>query len=547
MDKFLKIQNFKTCKLAFTKWMTDNYNVQIDNLIDINYDKELFEVMRNVKDTYIEKSGISITDLNNISLNQLQDIYIEKLNLKKEKNTSYLNRDKTLYGDRPMPTMSLPVPENTSGTRDIDTQSINAQFDLAMSSRVGINTANTDNTFLLNTIKDSSIPEDDFAKLLSTTRDNYVSTTVSSTTLIEDNKKLYEPVQNTIDNNINNNVYSLYNQQELLPVVAPTTSQLTVIPEMLKSNNGIAGNGTNGTKNYKYLTINGFDRDWKNQYNRYSFSIDFTKLPNNYKNVNLIQFTNLIIPNEIIDGKSIINQPKYVYHHDHKLAYPYILLQIDEISDMYDGFNQQVQKTFTQFVYYTSYKCPNGRGYIVLKPAQKEKKVYNAPITLQKFTISVNKPNGTLYNNSIDDYKIIKIEYLTYNSLYLMVVLDKFFDKNEFYIGDSITISGYVVYKPAAAAATASSAVDYTDVSVFVNRVEGHEIIQIGDANDNGFYKSFYILAPGVLDQQQGKLVVNKRQVDALREYNIYNTPSINGSIMNTSLQMTLSMQIGMA
>ena len=543
MDKFLKIQNFKTCKLAFTKWMTDNYNVQIDNLIDINYDKELFEVMRNVKDTYIEKSGISITDLNNISLNQLQDIYIEKLNLKKEKNTSYLNRDKTLYGDRPMPTMSLPVPENTSGTRDIDTQSINAQFDLAMSSRVGINTANTDNTFLLHTIKDSSIPEDDFAKLLSTTRDNYVSTTVSSTTLIEDNKKLYEPVQNTIDNNINN-VYSLYNQQELLPVVAPTTSQLTVIPEMLKSNNGIGGNGT---KNYKYLTINGFDRDWKNQYNRYSFSIDFTKLPNNYKNVNLIQFTNLIIPNEIIDGKSIINQPKYVYHHDHKLAYPYILLQIDEISDMYDGFNQQVQKTFTQFVYYTSYKCPNGRGYIVLKPAQKEKKVYNAPITLQKFTISVNKPNGTLYNNSIDDYKIIKIEYLTYNSLYLMVVLDKFFDKNEVYIGDSLTISGYVVYKPAAAAATASSAVDYTDVSVFVNRVEGHEIIQIGDANDNGFYKSFYILAPGVLDQQQGKLVVNKRQVDALREYNIYNTPSINGSIMNTSLQMTLSMQIGMA
>ena len=97
--------------------------------------------------------------------------------------------------------------------------------------------------------------------------------------------------------------------------------------------------------------------------------------------------------------------------------------------------------------------CNNGRGYVILQPTQNETKMCEQQnlASLQRLTFSVLKPNGTLYSNSIDDYNVWKIDYQCYNTMYLQVVLDKFFDKNEFFIGDTIVIKNFSIYKPASA------------------------------------------------------------------------------------------------
>lgn len=130
--------------------------------------------------------------------------------------------------------------------------------------------------------------------------------------------------------------------------------------------------------------------------------------------------------------------------------------------------------------------------------------------------------------------------------MYIQVILDKYFDKNEFYIGDQIIISGFKITRPKDST-THLYDMDFNGMQAFINRPEGHDIVQISEANSNGFYKSFYILAPGELDQQQGKLIINKQFVDALREYNTLTTiinTNKNGSVINMSLQVTISMTI---
>jgi hypothetical protein len=85
----------------------------------------------------------------------------------------------------------------------------------------------------------------------------------------------------------------------------------------------------------------------------------------------------------------------------------------------------------------------------------------------------------------------------------------------------------------------------------FINRPEGHEIKQLGNPNDNGYYRTFYIEAPGNFNKSLGQFEVNLAQIIALNDYNApinYNTvTTTNGSIMNHSLQNTISMKLKVA
>jgi hypothetical protein len=40
---------------------------------------------------------------------------------------------------------------------------------------------------------------------------------------------------------------------------------------------------------------------------------------------------------------------------------------------------------------------------------------------------------------------------------------------------------------------------DFTDVNTYVNKEEGHEILQLGEANENGFFKYFTSRLPASL------------------------------------------------
>jgi hypothetical protein len=57
---------------------------------------------------------------------------------------------------------------------------------------------------------------------------------------------------------------------------------------------------------------------------------------------------------------------------------------------------------------------------------------------------------------------------------------------------------------------------DFTDVNTYVNKEEGHEILQLGEANENGFFK-YYRLGSQQVWLNSWKVIVNKCMVDAIK------------------------------
>jgi hypothetical protein len=189
-----------------------------------------------------------------------------------------------------------------------------------------------------------------------------------------------------------------------------------------------------------------------------------------------------------------------------------------------------------------TYRTPSGRGYTLLKPMQDEKIVFypNRLANIQQLSLSFLKPNGTLFNNSIDDYLIFKIEHEAFNPIYLKIVVDKFFDKNEFYLGDHVNIKKFTLDQ--------KKDIQSTRLMEFINRYEGHDIVEIGKPNDEGYYNSFYVLAPGTINQKLGTMKEDQDIIDALNTYNtninwllVKNT---SGEIINTSLQNVVSIKM---
>ena len=534
MDKFLKIPNFKTCKDAFAKWMQKQYAFNVDSNPKI--DEMLFQTMRNVRAEHLN-SDMSVKELNDISLLKLQDVIVEMHNLQSPPQN--LARDASAFGNRPTGSALVLKPPEATINRDFG--NVNQAFDIELLNRKEIDSGPRLEGAPTPYEPEKPIEPQDFEKMLDLHKRS-LETDIDLRSVmpqILDDPKAFYTLKTDIHQAKQNNVQSHSMQ---------SAQQSFEHQTMLNSNMAVLQAPVARRFANKYLTFNGFDRDWVHQKLRCQFSIDMNSLSTKYRNIASISFKRLIVPNEIIEQRSLLNMPKFVHHHDQKLAYPYISLQVDEISDVCDGINQTMQKSFAQFVFESSYKCPNGRGYVILSPAQDEtKEFYPQPLSaLQRLSFSILKPNGTLFNNNKDDYNIFKIEYESYNTLYIKIITDKFFDKNEFYIGDSIQLSNYTMYQPASATPYHScTQQDYASMSEFVNRPEGHEIVQLGDANENGFYRSFYVLGPCKFDQTIGKLVIHKGLVDALRHYNtagVGNNMSNAGSILNVSLQIVVSM-----
>lgn len=307
------------------------------------------------------------------------------------------------------------------------------------------------------------------------------------------------------------------------------------------------GSGGRNVELQKYISINSFDREWTSSHLRYQYGVSMgNNFQNDYRNIKSIEVGKVIIPEEIVENVNILNYPnKTNFNYEFSFSYPYLILKIDEFSDVYDGTNDTVRKGFCKLVYHRSYKAPNGRGYIVLKPLQKEKKTFISPLSaLNRLSLSLLKPNGQLLNQSSDNYKIFKVDYEPFNPLYFNIVTDMFYDKNEFFVGDVVVFKGYTVPTDT----PGISPPDVKQLMDFINRPEGHEIVQIGTTNDNGFYRSFYIYAPGSFNKQIGKYEVVDTMISCLNTYNntinYAATTATNGSILNFSLQNTIGMSI---
>jgi hypothetical protein len=191
-----------------------------------------------------------------------------------------------------------------------------------------------------------------------------------------------------------------------------------------------------------------------------------------------------------------------------------LLLSIDEFPNVYDGTNQHVRNSFATMIYHRHYKAPNGRGYIILKPIQKEMKEFypNLLGTLPKITINLTKPNGDLFNQSSDEYKIFKVDYEALNPHFLKIVTNIYFDKNEFYVGDVCTFTGYQ-------ALLSPITQGIRDLNLFINRPSTNNVGLFGNAQVAPKLKpphnKFIFAAPSFL-------------VFSIRTYNELGRPSFN-------------------
>jgi hypothetical protein len=301
----------------------------------------------------------------------------------------------------------------------------------------------------------------------------------------------------------------------------------------------------------RFIGINGFNRDIRTDPYRHKYTVNVSGqggggLHGTYRNVEWMSATSIVLPMEIIQTGNVI--PKKFFNQGFSFSYPYLLLRIEGFDGVYDGTNEAMRRAFCMFVFHRSYKAPNGRGYVLLEPAQKERKVFATPLaSLRDLTVSLIKPNGTLFNNSVDNTKVSMLQYEMQYRLYIKVVCDTFFDRNEYYPGDIVMLRGFVA-EPPNESETGTDAGAYSILNEFVNRQQGHELVQLGAPNDQGFFKTFYVLAPGVLDQGRGRVITDTRILDVVQSLNRTTSPGIvtsPGLLLNMSLQNVITLRVG--
>jgi hypothetical protein len=582
MLEFYNKDNMKMIIEIFDNYMAEKHNIQIDTITDVKTHKKfVYDTMNQVYETNKDKSH---QQLNVIVLTILREHYmtlVKTVGLQKP-NIATLNRDTKIFGNRQVNVNEL-IPEQSRREEIINPKNLDRLID-ERDQQLNVPSIKPDISKLGKPIRE--IPEDTSSfqrkiDLLQNARkvmdENANNDKKDDSNNNTDDKEI--KFANSLDqdmimdrllidnqtqsiNNINNhdpkaifqNPIStiLLGSGDSKPFQVQQTHEDTLSNPLVSGTSFLNPRVSQVKKIKKYISINSADRNYELESFRYKYSVnsfaDNNDLQRKYRNIQSIATGTVIIPEEIIERVSVTNQNlKQFFNHDFSFAYPYLILSIDEFNDVYDGTNNAVRKAFSKLIYDCYYRSPNGRGYIILKPMQKEKKeFYPAPLSsFGKLSISILKPNGELLNNSADNYKLLKVEYEASNVQYLKIVTDTYFDKNEFFIGDEIIFKNHLM----TALNVNMNQNDIDKFNVFINRKEGHEIKQIGTANDYGFFRTFYIQAPGYFDKTLGRYIIDNALIAVLNNYNIeinFCEPGVqpNGLIMNNSLQNTISLRI---
>jgi hypothetical protein len=558
--EFYSKENMKLIIDICHDYLQDKYKIDIYSITDVKTHKRL--VYDTMNDIYDKNKNKPHKDLNVIVLTQLRQHYIriieeniEKLSMTKSITNSALSRDTELYGKREI-NINNQLPQNSKKLSEPIDQPYERM--IAEREQASIETR-PDISKLGRQIKELPEETESFMKKLqqlnSEREQLFGDGDINSqqgllATRMNDDATMY--ANNQISTQDPKTIFDQHIKIDEPSSLLDTKSTIQQNNHITSSHDFLNPRPQSTKKLHRYLSLNSFDRDWNLEPLRFRYSINSmgnnNDLQRRYRNIAELSVGRVVIPEEIVERTSVTNQSlKPFFNHDFNFAYPYLILRIDEFNDVYDGTNDTVRKGFSKLIYEQSYKAPNGRGYIILKPIQKEKKVfYPAPLSsFGRLSLSLLRPNGALLNQSSDNYKLLKIEYEQFNIHYLKIVTNVYFDKNEFFVGDEIVIKGHNM-----TALTENMNDIYIRRFVnFINRVEGHEIKQIGSANDNGFFRSFYIQAPGVFNMVEGRFDIDNDVISTLNTYNSqinFCDPTIptNGSMLNLSLQNTIALKI---
>ena len=339
-----------------------------------------------------------------------------------------------------------------------------------------------------------------------------------------------------------------------------------------------------------YIIVNSVDRDWFNNSSesRYNFKVNFKPhstyqgagIIDLYKNVTSIELVNAIIPQDCV------NVPFDSRVYIDILNFPYLLLQVPEFSDVFRGTNSSNDRAFsvlmfdkqhdssvlsTDFISGASTSIVNStpttqfyreyrKTFYKYTPAYFEKKVFdNMPLaSLSHLTLVLNTPAGENLNTLSDVLTIASVsqssnlatlaatlEYDTATSYpndsthgarnYVRINTTTAFSSKLFKLGDLIKIEGY---------STTGSGTDNTQFTTFVNREEGHYIlnmditnISLSNGNQNqGYISNLYIAPPGSLNGTLTGLTSSSYYING-GQIDFGGYTSGNAKLINTALQ----------
>lgn len=270
--------------------------------------------------------------------------------------------------------------------------------------------------------------------------------------------------------------------------IKPALSQDTIIPqdEILSFK-----------ENEYNLVIYSADRDWYNNQreNRYNFSVTFNPANNGqgfkmstsanmrFHNIVRIEMVKAIVPAESIDvvlannsSNGAISTKPFA---ETILSFPSVMMHVDELESNVFGTDDQLDRAFATLQYdaqwlgstssalnfptTTTASAPNSGYYAMIPKFLKcQKTYYPTPLaTLTKMTIQLQRPNGSLINESLDTLDISGIfasntlpagfgagtsKYAAVTdgtlSAYYIIRTKTFFNSYSFVPGDVIQVKG---------------------------------------------------------------------------------------------------------
>jgi len=346
-----------------------------------------------------------------------------------------------------------------------------------------------------------------------------------------------------------------------------------------------------------YININSVDRNWaaNPNENRYSFQVKFNQNSNYEGGAAISQMYRNIVSVELVSA--ILPMDTYVDPFDTRIymglsRYPYLLLRVDELDNVFKGTNNWVDRAFSTMifdkVFYTNtlstdyisgtttsivQSTPKQgfageylRGFMKYNPAYFEKKkFYNNPLAnLSRMTIDITDPRGNFVNNQKDVLTISNIQYtsnlaaITPNSTellptyawpysnqsdykYVKITTSTYFSNRLFRIGDRILIQDLAFNSN-------STGVNDGKFASFINQEQGHIIINLDvetngstNSNNSGFLSNIYISPPGSLNTANRTLEVGTYYDNTTVDLS---NVSVFGSMIDVDLQTQLLFRI---
>lgn len=276
--------------------------------------------------------------------------------------------------------------------------------------------------------------------------------------------------------------------------------------------------GSQGEKNMvevrRCMSLDGQDRDVFTWRSRYQYCTHFDET---LKQVKSVAVAAVVVPLQ-----------------DHTVNAPFLLLCLDEISGLY-AFNRSdsVRKCFAKLIPESTYASAHGRTYVVLKPAFDDSVTYDPVLpALSRLTLQLTRPDGLLISKCEDTLNVVKITQSSDGNWILE--FDRFWPVQEFGRGDIVRLQH------------CGTGVDAVDA--YVNRLEGHEVLEIGKPLADEGCNKIMIRFAGKLDKETGNYVKDPKAEPAFdgthTKSKAVGEIDVSCSAMNMSLQMSATLMI---